>query len=410
MKGKKEKQIQQPAIRKPKPSLFLENGVVVANDSNSISALEQGFYGERENGKLKLSPIEALYLVNIRKCPCAQQGKNIVFSDLINIFSGESRIFARYNLYRDWRDRGLIPQFPERMELKNFGRSPVVKYPSGKFALPPLDTELLYLPEDMVSIARCDERTKQLFERFWLGQLGVYKQQHRDNILKFDFMETLLLAKNGFAVKNNKNEKIMGFEELMDLIKEYQKNVNALFDVYEDWRARGYIIKTGFKFGTHFRLYFPGASPNREKSKWIHSKHVIHVFPKNVSMIMSEWARVVRVAHSVRKTFIMAIPGMKESDYIKEGKLIDFIGYHRKKIGLEKPGESNPKFAIISFTEDEKLGGKELASALSKADELGLRLMIGISDRETSVTYYVAKRIDLPGSRNKYYEIEWNQP
>ena len=31
-----------------------------------------------------------------------------------------------------------------------------------------------------------------------------------------------------------------------------------LYDVYADWRSKGYVIKTGFKFGTHFRIYFPG--------------------------------------------------------------------------------------------------------------------------------------------------------
>ncbi|MEM7826710.1 MAG: tRNA-intron lyase [Candidatus Aenigmatarchaeota archaeon] len=396
-------------IQKQKPTLFLEGNKIIAKDSNSISILREGFYGSEKGNILELNPIEAMYLVNIRNVVCRQKNENVNFLELINIFSNEPRIFARYNLYRDWRDRGLIPVFPDRIKEKNFGRSPVVKYPSGKITIPPLDTEpLLYLPEDMVSLLKCNEKTKQLFENMWLGQLGVYKQQHRDNILKFDFIETLFLAKNGFSVKNAQTGEIIDYHKLLNLIKKEKKDADALFDVYEDWITRGYVVKTGFKFGTHFRLYFPGASPVREKSGWIHSKHVIHVFPKRARMIMSEWARAVRVAHSVRKTFIMAIPGMKDKDY-KKGE-IDLIGFHRKKIGLEKPGEDNPKFAIISFTEDEELGGKELASALNKADKLGLRLIIGISDRETSVTYYVAKRIDLPGSRNRYYEIEWEQP
>jgi hypothetical protein len=62
------------------------------------------------------------------------------------------------------------------------------------------------------------------------------------------------------------------------------------------------------------------------------------------------------------------------------------------------------------LNEDESLSGKMLASALDRADELGLRLLIAINDRETSVTYYLANRIDLPGSEHKYYEIEWFTP
>jgi tRNA splicing endonuclease len=106
----------------------------------------------------------------------------------------------------------------------------------------------------------------------------------------------------------------------------------------------------------------------------------------------------------------MAIPGMTDADYIKDKELIDFIGYHRKKQGIEKPSEDKPKFAVVAFTEDEEFGGREMATALDEADKLGLRLIIAITDRETAVTYYVAKRIELPGSRNRYYEIEWDQP
>jgi len=106
----------------------------------------------------------------------------------------------------------------------------------------------------------------------------------------------------------------------------------------------------------------------------------------------------------------MAIPGMKKEDYRIERELIDFIGFWRKKIGVEKPFTDNPRYAIIALTEDEELGGRELAAALDQADKLGLRLILAITDRETSVTYYLAKRIELPGSKNRYYEIEWKQP
>jgi hypothetical protein len=36
--------------------------------------------------------------------------------------------------------------------------------------------------------------------------------------------------------------------------------------------------------------------------------------------------------------------------------------------------------------------------------------MVAIADRETSITYYVVHRIELPASEYEYYEIEWVQP
>jgi hypothetical protein len=65
---------------------------------------------------------------------------------------------------------------------------------------------------------------------------------------------------------------------------------------------------------------------------------------------------------------------------------------------------------MYSLTEDEYIGGEELAEALAECSHFGLEMMMAISDRESSVTYYVIKAIDLPGSEYEYYEIEWLQP
>lgn len=181
-----------------------------------------------------------------------------------------------------------------------------------------------------------------------------------------------------------------------------------MYDVYEDWRLRGFVFKTGFKFGTHFRVYFPGASPLKTTEEWIHSRHVLQVFPRNSRMLISEWARAIRVAHSVKKTFILAIPGEKGR---KEKTIkLDFLLYHRKKGGIEKPSEDKPKYVMLALNEEEKLGGAELASAIDQANKFGLDLMLAISDRESGITYYRVKRILLPGSKYEYYEIEWELP
>ena len=184
-----------------------------------------------------------------------------------------------------------------------------------------------------------------------------------------------------------------------------------MYSVYEDWRSRGYVVKTGFKFGTHFRIYFPGASPVRSEDEWMHSKHVIHVFPRKHRQIISEWARAIRVAHSVKKTFILAIPGKKLSAARKaKPRLLDFLLYHRKGAGIETPKDGTPRYLMYSLTEDEYIGGTELAEALSECDKSGLEMMMAISDRESSVTFYVIKAVELPGSEYDYFEIEWVQP
>ncbi|MEM5798682.1 MAG: hypothetical protein QXP39_01370, partial [Candidatus Aenigmatarchaeota archaeon] len=174
---------------------------------------------------------------------------------------------------------------------------------------------------------------------------------------------------------------------------------------------RGFIVKSGFKFGSHFRIYFQGVSPLSEKG-YVHSKHVLHVFPKEQKLLVSEWARVVRVAHSVKKTFILGIPELRQKDYIKWRE--DFVAWRRKKgpggLVRETPDIDPARYLLIALSEDEHIGGIELASLLNYANEKGLELILSITDSETAITYYVLKRIILPGSKYEYYEIEWMKP
>jgi tRNA splicing endonuclease len=180
-----------------------------------------------------------------------------------------------------------------------------------------------------------------------------------------------------------------------------------LFEVYTDWREKGYVIKTGFKFGTHFRVYFPGATPIKNNTAgWVHSKHVIHVFPRDSRLLISEWARAIRVAHSVRKTFILAVPGSATPKKIE----IDFVLYHRRGGEAENPEIFPPKYAMLSLSEEEYIGGREFSRAINKAKERKLELVLAIADRETAVTYYKVKQIKLKDSDADYYEIDWMQP
>ena len=151
---------------------------------------------------------------------------------------------------------------------------------------------------------------------------------------------------------------------------------------------------------------FPHQVCNKDDPSWVHSKHVIHVFPRDAKLLISEWARVIRVAHSVRKTFILAIPGKSRAKRLA----IDFVLYHRKGNGIETPADSKPRFGMLSLSEEEYIGGSELSAIINEAKEQKLELIIAIADRETAVTYYKVKRIELEGSSYEYYEIDWLQP
>ncbi len=379
---------------------------LAVKEPSDVSSLQNGFYGQMKRGVIYLSPEEGLYVMDIRNGRCYDKaGNESRFNTVAALFLRNRKLLARYLTYKDYRDKGLILRGVTEAE-GSYGRSISIRYQSGSFDLDAFSFEGLFFPNDLITLVDDEQVGKELYERYWIGQFGTYKAAHRGRISKLDIYETIYLLKHGDLRLTNAT--LAQVEKAAD---RRMKFFSDMYSVYEDWRKRGYVVKTGFKFGTHFRIYFPGASPVRSEDEWMHSKHVIHVFPRRHKLIISEWARAIRVAHSVKKTFILAIPGKKAPiEFDPKKPRLDFLLYHRKKGGIDTPKDSTPRYLMYSLTEDEYIGGSELAMALSECAHFGLEMMMAIADRESSVTYYVIKSIDLPGSEYEYYEIEWLQP
>jgi len=356
--------------------LELDRKTIKVAEASDVTSLQNGFYGQMKKGIIYLTPEEALYIMDIRNGKCYDKsGNNYSFNDVASLFLKNKKLLARYLTYKDWRDKGLILRPIEEAD-GNYGRTVLLRYESSKFKIDSFSFDGLFFPHDLITLVDDANVGKELYERYWIGQFGTYKSSHRGRISKLDIFETIFLLRHG-------NLKLKGCK-LKEVEKVAEKRIKFFSDmylVYEDWRSRGYVIKTGFKFGTHFRIYFPGASPVKSEEK------------------------------CVKKTFILAIPGKKSTKKPNPKKpQLDFLLYHRKKGGIETPKEGTPKYLMYSLTEDEYIGGEELARALAECSASGLEMMVAISDRESSVTYYVIKKIDLPGSEYEYFEIEWIQP
>ncbi len=375
---------------------------IIAADQSTKDILKKGMFGSDESGHLCLTVEEALYLIDVRNASCTENGKELHFNDLVERL-GSGRLLTRYLTYRDWRDRGLMIKEPSFWQEKG-GKTSIKKYPSSKLKI---DDKVkgMFFAQDMITVIEDKEKGKELYDKNWFGQYGTYKASDKGILNKLDVYETLFLLDSGALKVKNASK-----GEIVSIATKRRPDFQKLYDVYADWREKGYVVKTGFKFGTHFRIYFPGAKPmqsgNESPDGWTHSKHVIHVFPRDVKLLISEWARVIRVAHSVRKTFILAIPGKSR----EKNRSIDFVLYHRKNGNIEVPGTDTPRYAMLSLSEDEYIGGSDLSAIINEAKGHGLELVIAIADRETAVTYYKVRRIELPKSEYEYYEIDWMQP
>jgi len=329
-----------------------------------------------------------------------EEGTEVSFNKLASYFSDIPHLITRYYAFKDWRDRGLVIR-PASEATGNYDRAPTHKYPSPGYEVPIYNASARFYPEDNLSIIDDIEKGEQMYFGDWYGQYGTYKADQHGRFNKLDIYETLFLLRHGSITIENADE-----ETVVREAKTSNPFFEPIYNVYEDWRMRGFVVKTGFKFGTHFRIYFPGASPSRGQDDWIHSKHVLHVFPRDMQLLTSELSRAIRVAHSVKKTFILAIPGDKAAEKIQG----DFLLYHRKKDGIETPENGRPRYLMLALSEDERISGAYLAGAIESAKSLGINLMLAIVDRETSVTYYRVRRIELKDSRYEYYEIDWKQP
>ncbi len=377
---------------------------IVVTDQSTKDILKKGAFGKLSGNILHLEPEEALYLMDIRNAECRMDGKKLGYNELINELGLKGRMMARYLTYKDWRDRGLIikrPEFHTGEKEREKGKLQIKKYPASAIKLKDYSMEGTFLPNDLITIVEDAKAGKKIYEDHWFGQYGTYKLSDRGALNKLDIYETVFLIDNDVLKVENASRK-----EIVDAAEKRRSDFPKLYEVYEDWRSKGYVVKTGFKFGTHFRIYFPGAKPMQEGEEWTHSKHVIQVFPRDEKLLISEWARAIRVAHSVRKTFILAIPGKSRKKTLE----IDFVLFHRKGGNIEVPETDHPRYGMLSLSEDEYIGGAELSAILNNAREHRLELIIAIADRETAVTYYKVRRIELPRSEYEYYEIDWMQP
>ena len=119
--------------------------------------------------------------------------------------------------------------------------------------------------------------------------------------IQYSLSETLFLIEKRKMGIISKTKKI----HLKELIKKFQKidkRIQIKYPVFKDLRDRGYIVKTALKFGADFRVYDKGQKPGGKHAKWI----VFTDYESN-RISWSEFSSKNRVAHSTRKSLLLAI-------------------------------------------------------------------------------------------------------
>jgi tRNA-intron endonuclease len=342
----------------------LNNNHVIIKKSSDIGRLyNKSHIGTLLSGnELQLDLLEGVFLLDEGKMKLFQNKKPIDFSHLLMLAAQQVPEFeTKYIVFKDLRNRGhaitlakndkpvkfckfkqnneatpscIIVAFSERDILDIDVTKQLIQQAKKKnsclwFALVDEEGDLTYY--DVSGINLTGDNSEEhypkgtsvlmknrliLFDKKLANQLlrKEFFGKPLGEVLQLSFVEALYLLEHNVLDIQTNDGKILSEEKCINLMKKLQPDIEQRLMVFKDLKKRGLLVKTGFKFGTHFRAY------TKQPDK-THAEYLIHIVEKGFTSIWAEISRGVRLAHSVNKEFVFACIDNKTINYIKLGRL-----------------------------------------------------------------------------------------
>ena len=124
--------------------------------------------------------------------------------------------------------------------------------------------------------------------------------------IQYSLPEALFLTEKG-KMKASHKKKWLSFKELMKRAYSNDKRIDIKYPVFKSLREKGYVVKTALKFGADFRVYSPGSKPGEKHAKWI-----VFCDHESGKLTWHEFSAKNRVAHSTKKTLLLAVVDEEE--------------------------------------------------------------------------------------------------
>ena len=343
------------------PGALRDDGVDIEDEAEASTVYNRGYFGTPQSGGgLKLSLLEAVYLVESERLEVRRAGRPLALAELFRVASaGEKGFEIRYLVYRDLRLRGYVVEAQDGpIDFHVLPRGGAPRKTPSRYWVRALSeravfdlTELLARAEEAASVRKTlllglvDEESDLTYyavrEASPRGHLPppkvrepvlVHFQGDRAVVLdeaeakrlhdvgffgklagrrlQLSLLETAYLLKAGvIRVRSAATDRPIGLPRLLREAKAVQPDFALRLRAYEDLTARGVISKTGFKYGAHFRAY--EGDPEAH-----HAKYLVHVVPKGHRGAWPEISRAVRLAHGVKKQILFGEVG-PEVRYVK---------------------------------------------------------------------------------------------
>ncbi|MBU1120823.1 MAG: tRNA-intron lyase [archaeon] len=129
---------------------------------------------------------------------------------------------------------------------------------------------------------------------------GFGEKTESDYVL--DLIEAyFLMEKKKLNLEDREGKKIKE-EELLKYAMKRDRKFYPKFLVYSDLRERGFVVKTGFKFGFDLRVYPRGKRPGQAHTYW-----AVAVVSQNDRMNFIEFSRMVRLSGNIKTILLIAV-------------------------------------------------------------------------------------------------------
>jgi tRNA-intron endonuclease, archaea type len=160
------------------------------------------------------------------------------------------------------------------------------------------------------------EDSRLLFVNGYFGKpLGIPKPKgiQFSQPLVLDLIEGYYLTLKSNLKLRTIDGRPMSTSNIKSLCKNQYDEFDTKYLVFQELRDRGYVVSPGIKFGCDFAVYERGPGID-------HAPYLVQVYKPGFDITATAIVLAGRLATTVKKQFIIAIPKTKE-------KKVEFIGF-----------------------------------------------------------------------------------
>lgn len=320
--------------------------VIVSDEGIASTFMNRGSFGTAvKGGGLHLDMVEAAYLIEgdrlkVRK---GRKGDLLRWEDMLEIGSGsDHNLLFKYVVYRDIRNRGMVarqgadgdylfyPRGTKGMKAKPSGWTSVFQQDD---VISPTDLLFRVIANDNMMIRTLYAIVDSDYDvTYYICRRSGLSTEARSGERAFEEASSSLerpeirpIGDTGSIASGNEamdlgrklsigtevsGSLLLSREEAMllrELSGEGQDDGDLRYCVFRDLTFKGHRVRSGLKYGCHFRVY-------SGRSSGEHSAYLIQCMGSDAEASWEWLSRAIRLCHSVRKRMILAFRAGPVSD------------------------------------------------------------------------------------------------